>query len=138
MARELKMRLGDFSVVNGKLETLTDLDKLKQQILKGISSKKEESPYHPEYGTLIEDLIGTHEIGSDFMQTLIANEVDGFMLWYQQVQRSQEVFQEMSDDEVAYRVQRLAVDRVNQTDYAVEITVVNRRGEEANVNVNLR
>ncbi|MFW9878453.1 MAG: DUF2634 domain-containing protein, partial [Candidatus Thorarchaeota archaeon] len=114
MSRELKLVNGDINIVNGSIKTLDKEDKLKQQISKIVITTKG-SKYHPSYGTDIYDNIGRYELNINFLTPLLKNDIEEGIEYYQNIQKTQEILQEMDDEEILMYMIDFNVERLNQT-----------------------
>jgi phage baseplate assembly protein W len=129
MAKEIKLVRGDINIVNGKVQTLQDGDKLQQQIMKLVVTKKGHR-YHPEYGSQVYAVIGRYEFQENFMLPLLRNTIEEALLYYRQIQVSQESIQIMSDEEVLIRMESLNVERgTDKTAYLADCELKSRAGE---------
>lgn len=134
MSRELKLVNGDINIVNGSIRTLDKEDKLEQQALKIVITTKGKK-YHPDYGSNIYENIGRYELDAQFLVPLLKNDIEESLLYYQNIQKVQEILQTMDDEEVAIRMSDFDVERLNQTSYRANATLTTRKATNINISV---
>ncbi len=134
MSREIKLVQGDINISNGRIQTLENEDKLQQQTLKIVVSTKG-GKYNPEYGSEIYDLIGKYALNDDALLPLMRSTIEEAMAFYIKIQDNQELFQDMTDEEVLLRLEELDVQKISETDFSISGTLINRAGQNVNLNI---
>jgi hypothetical protein len=116
MSFDLKIKNGDFDLINGDLKTVVDTEKLIQDILKIVLSPIGSNPSHPWYGSyLSKSLIGSGlstDIIFQFGQSQLQNALENL----KSLQDSQvKSFQTVSADEQIGAILDISLNR-NSTD----------------------
>jgi hypothetical protein len=125
-------RYFDFAIDSlGRLVILRDNEKLIQDISKGILTEKGSNPYHPWYGTVISNLVGSKLTDFQRLRLIISQDVQEFINNIKDLQNQQADVQELTDKERVEQlisVQASRPDLSNPTLVTISITYRNRAG----------
>lgn len=103
---------------------------LVQELLKITYTVRNSNPFHPWYGTLITDRIGSKITSSGALQNLISSDIYTTFSRWQSIKKAQEedVGQEVTDKEFPYRLLKVELEQSQEdpTVLFVNITVQNR------------
>lgn len=131
MSFELKMNNGDLRIANGQIQTISKSDKLLQQASK-IMVTRLGGIFHPEYGSNLHEVIGRYH-SQEITRPLSEAEIKKTLIVYQQIQSDQEIFQDMDDEEVLFRMLKATATQITNSAYRVDIDVLDRKGNELNI-----
>ena len=131
MSFEVKMNNGDLRIANGRIQTIRRGDKLLQQASK-IMVTRLGGIFHPEYGSNLHEVVGRAH-SQEVTKPLSEDEIKKTLIVYQQIQSDQEIFQEMDDEEVLFRMLKATATRITTSVYRVDIDVLDRKGNELNI-----
>jgi hypothetical protein len=118
---------------NGKLRVLRDEALLQQEVLKMIYTVQGTNVFHPWYGTVLVESLGSKILNGALVQTTLATAVQqGFARW-QSIKKQQEeaVGQTVTDREYPYALTNVSVKQSTRdpTVMFVSMTVQNRSAE---------
>lgn len=124
MSFDLKIINGDLSINNGKLDTVINLDKLLQDILKICLTEAGSNQVHPWYGSFLSrSIIGTAQ-STNMLASIAKNQLENTLNNLKELQALQvKSFQRVSPDEQLATILSINVTR-NQTDprlFSIEI-----------------
>lgn len=129
MSFDLKLKNGDLSIKNSEIETISDSDKLIQDILKIAVTPAGANPFSLWYGSLIaKTLIGSH-LDNNIIVESATNQLTIALHTLQNLQSLQlQGFQKLSAGEQLASILNISIDR-NLTDprlFTVNIVALNR------------
>jgi multidrug efflux pump subunit AcrA (membrane-fusion protein) len=116
MSFDLKINKGDFVIKNGQLQTVTDSEKLIQDILKVCLTSAGSNPLHPWYGSFISRTIIGNPLHSTIVVQIAKTQLDVALKTLKELQEIQvKSFQRVSADEQISAILDISIIR-NQID----------------------
>jgi phage baseplate assembly protein W len=134
MSNELKLYQGDIYFENGRAKVIDNDEKLAQQTLKILLSLRGGNPFHKQYGSSLYYLIGRYT-DEEALNALSSEEIRNTLIYYQRIQKNQELKQTMTDAEVFYRLLNVDVEEISSTHFIITIGMMNREGNNLNIPV---
>ena len=100
MSFDLKIQNGDLVINQGALQTVTDSDKLVQDILKICLTDVGSNPLHPSYGSFLSRSVVGSALQTDIIVQVATSQLNTCLTNLQQLQQLQvKSFQKVSADE---------------------------------------
>lgn len=125
--------LNDESYNNlGLITTVSNEEKLLQEVKKGLLTKLGSNPFHTWWGTKISQLIGTKVHNVDAIRAIIIQEVSIFLEKYLDIQTHQSQYQSVTDREAFYQTLLVDVEPnpEDPTIWTISVIFQNRTGND--------
>jgi|ERR1035437_1105487 phage baseplate assembly protein W len=129
MSFDLKIQNGDFVINNAQLRTVSDSEKLIQDILKICLTTSGTNPFHPAYGSLISRTIVGNPNYSEMLVQIAQGQLNTALTNLMSLQAQQvRSFQRMSADEQIGSIANISITK-SQNDprlFNVRISVISK------------
>lgn len=142
MSFDLKIREGDLSIDSkGSFSIVENSDKLEQDILKIISTKLGSNPYHPWYGSPLEQSMVGSVFEESFISSIASSQLRTTLERLQQLQQEQlKQAQIISPQEHIAAVQGVVVEqnKVDPRFYRLAVTVISKAFQRVQTSLDLK
>jgi len=129
MSFELKLTNGDLTIgTNGDLETVTNTDKLIQDILKMLLTPVGTNVFFPWYGSLLTSAMVGSPMEDEFIVTAATMQITNALQTLQALQRDQMSSQRVTASELLAAIKEVNVERnsIDPTYYSIAVRVLTK------------
>ena len=125
----------EWNASTGSIAQVENLDLLEELVMKAVMTEIGDNRFHPEYGTSIVNSIANVASAESVARTVEAEVGRALGQIYLRQQQQIQLGQDMSDDELIYRVDKIETRVVDPRTLTVTVSIVTESGNEVAVEI---